>query len=125
MTKEDILRNKFNQFQNYRAKRRNEPFEITVDEWIAFFKKSQAHYDAIKDRYGSTNIARADEEAPWSIGNLVVRVRKSKAMEPASDAPMAAMTADKPRQWRTRKDGTRILTKSQWIAELRDLEQST
>ncbi|WP_146051325.1 hypothetical protein [Agrobacterium rosae] len=119
---EQILRKKYHQFRNYREKRCKEQFEITAEEWIAFFLRTPAHYETLAVAFGTSCISKADTEASWSVDNLVIGQRTKTQRKPASHALLGdTAIAERFNRHNVRdgNTGVRVLTKAQWIAELR------
>ena len=124
---EQILRKKYHQFRNYREKRCKEQFEITAEEWIAFFLKTPAYFETLAAAFGTSCISKADTEASWSVDNLVIGQRTMTRRKPAGDALLGdTAIAERFNRHNVRdgNTGVRVLTKAQWIAELRGSMQS-
>lgn len=69
-TEHERLRNKYHLIRNYRHKRQQEPWEMTSDEWMAFFTKSPALMDRLLKPRGSAALNRKDPLLPWSVNNM-------------------------------------------------------
>jgi len=120
-----IIKKKFVEFRNYRHVRLNEAWEIQQDEWIAYFADPQR--SEILTRYrGVSLLRRHNAVLPWSIDNLEIgdkalrtyttRRRLPKApmaVELLEDAFRAKLQVEAPLQHR-------FLTKTEWIAELKE-----
>lgn len=124
----DKIKKKFLEFRNYRSARLGDPWELTQDEWVEIFGASNERADIILRPRGVTRLFRQDEALPWSVDNLGIadqQIRKnSRNIAAERDADETLTKAFDRFAVNDISTPSRTLTSKQWIAELRDLEQS-
>lgn len=112
---EQRIKKVFHGLRNYRVNRRNEEFDINMNEWFEWITETHERLEKITDKGGTRYLDRRDNRQPWSITNIIVR-----------DNPVGFKAGYSPPQNReVEKDDTVYvtLTKAEWLAEISEMNK--
>lgn len=120
-TNTEILRTKFYNFRNYHQSRLNEAWDISLDEWMKFFTRTEALTAEITGPAGTSNITRIDEGAPWSVDNIYLHSGHKPRTKRNKDAVLVDMTHSRFASCPDDDVKPIVLSKADWIKELKSL----